>query len=80
MGDSIENLIRKGNVILKRRGQLPLQAPPSLMDEASGEKEMGDEIWGESEIEGSGLGAPDCYKLINQQLYVGLGSIRAGNT
>jgi len=63
---SLEDLKKREEEILWRRGELPEQAQSSL-DDAS---------W---ETEGSGLGAPDADKLINQ-LYVSLGSIKAGNT
>ena len=67
-GDSVKDLEKKRDEILKRRGQLP-EATTSLLDDDSWEKE----------IKGSGLGASDGDKLIHR-LYVSLGSIRAGNT
>ena len=68
-GYSIEDLKRARYEILRRRGELPPQPAQSPLDDAS---------W-EGETEGSGLGEPDADELIHQ-LYVSLGSIRAGNT
>ena len=63
-GKSINGLKKIRDGILMRRGQLPT---PASLDDTS---------W---ETEGSGVGAPDGDGLI-EQLYVSLGSIRAGNT
>ena len=65
-GYSLKDLKKREEEILWRRGELP-ELAPSPLDDAS---------W---ETEGSGLGAPDADKLIHQ-LYVSLGSIKAGNT
>jgi len=65
-GYSVEDLKKFRDEILIRRGQLQ-EGTPSPLDAAS---------W---EIEGSRVGPFEGDKLINQ-LYVGLGSIRAGNT
>ena len=67
-GYSVEDLKKREEGILRRRGELP-QPAHSGLDDAS---------W-EGETEGSSLGEPDADKLINQ-LYVRLGSIKAGNT
>jgi len=62
-----EDLKRARDEILRRRGE-PQPAQSSLDDDS----------W-EREMEGSGLGTSDGDKLVNQ-LYVSLGSIKAGNT
>ena len=65
-GKSVKDLEKIRDEILMRRGQLR-EATPGPLDDNS---------W---EIEGSGVGSSNGDKLINQ-LYVSLGSIRAGNT
>jgi len=62
----LEDLKRREEEILWRRGELP-EPTPSPLDDAS---------W---ETEGSDFGAPDADKLINQ-LFVSLGAIKVGNT
>ena len=66
-GKSINDLEKIRDEILMRRGHLPKEATRGPLDDTS---------W---EMEGSGVGASDGDKLI-EQLYVSLGSIRAGNT
>ena len=66
-GKSIKDLEKIRDEILMRRDQLPKEATRGPLDDTS---------W---EMEGSGVGASDGDKLI-EQLYVSLGSIRAGNT
>ena len=65
-GKSINDLEKIRDEILMRRGQFPKEATRGPLDDTS---------W---EMEGSGVGASDGDKLI-EQLYVSLGSIRTDN-